>query len=470
MDYPTNLLCGSSRSPSNSRFGPHLAILWGLCLGIVGVVGCSDDDPPAEPLPPEIVVAACFELSGTSGTTQDDFSVDATCSTDSRTPPGPLEYRWDWEGSGEWDTEWSGNPLATHAYSTAGEFELVLDVREESGVQSQARRTITVTDPPVITVAACFELSDTSGTTQDDFSVDATCSTDSRTPPGPLEYRWDWEGDGEWDAEWSSDPLATHAYSTAGEFEIVLEVREESGVQNQARRTITVADPPLPPFAHYLLDGTGEDSSGNGFHGSVQGAEPATDRFGNPEGALFFRSRGDRVLVSPVPMVAREGLTIAAWVNMTRFFGNGTHNGNPILFYRVGTNSPYDEYYLTAHSGGALRFVLQGGGVGSGIVVEGAVSADTWHHVVGTWGEEELRIYVDGQLKESGVSPVVTLQSLPGQWFQIGATNGGNPPFWQFEGSMDDLRVFDRALTAAEILYMYKELSLVGRLGEGPDR
>jgi hypothetical protein len=93
----------------------HLStrILGAVAVGVIliSVAGCGDDSGS-----PDVNVTAVFSTSPAAGTVITDFSFDASAST---TSGGTLEYRWDWENDGTWDTGWSTTPMASHRYTDA---------------------------------------------------------------------------------------------------------------------------------------------------------------------------------------------------------------------------------------------------------------------------------------------------------------------------------------------------------------
>ena len=94
-------------------------------FGIVAVAftlaGCGDDETtsPGDGVTP--TVQARFEVSPASGTIITDFTFNAGASS---TSSGSLEFRWDWEGDGIWDTGWSTSATEAHRYSNYGGTQL----------------------------------------------------------------------------------------------------------------------------------------------------------------------------------------------------------------------------------------------------------------------------------------------------------------------------------------------------------
>ena len=87
---------------------------------------------------------------------------------------------------------------------------------------------------------------------------------------------------------------------------------------------------------------------------------------------------------------------------------------------------------------------------------EANVQDDRWHHLVGTMrpsGSDYLySIYVDGQLDNTLTNPV-GLTATSNGW-AIGARYDGT---WTYRGLIEDVRIFDRALTPAEVRKLYNQ-------------
>ena len=72
------------------------------------------------------------------------------------------------------------------------------------------------------------------------FIVDASTSTDRQDASGQLAVRWDWESDGVWDTNWSTDKIASHSYGREGNFAILLAVRDTGGLVAEETRPVIV--------------------------------------------------------------------------------------------------------------------------------------------------------------------------------------------------------------------------------------
>jgi hypothetical protein len=98
-----------------------------VVVGVLAVmlVGCSsstspDDAPTAE-----------LEISPTSGTVLTDFTLDASASEGvSRA----LQFRWDWENDGDWDTDWSSESTMTHRFASGETVTVAVEVKDGSEI------------------------------------------------------------------------------------------------------------------------------------------------------------------------------------------------------------------------------------------------------------------------------------------------------------------------------------------------
>jgi YD repeat-containing protein len=187
---------------------------------------------------------------------------------------------------------------------------------------------------------------------------------------------------------------------------------------------------------------TAVDASGHGNDGTITGATWTTaGKVGN---ALHFDGDVDYVEI-PHPGYLREG-SIATWLSLDSlpdaWFGM-TLTGAPIDGHDDGIN-------LGVHPGNSenLAFGIysnQWNWADSGITPQ----TDTWYHVVGTWGAEGLKIYVNGELK--GTHPYTG--GVPGytQYAYIGANSWGN----YLPGIADEVQIYNYALSDSEIQDLY---------------
>jgi concanavalin A-like lectin/glucanase superfamily protein len=149
-------------------------------------------------------------------------------------------------------------------------------------------------------------------------------------------------------------------------------------------------------------------------------------------------------------------LTVSAWISPASW--PGTYDQAPasgsILSKAAAagawfpTTPPNVGYTLSGGAGGVISFGAAVGGRLREVVATAAVPTGSWHHVAGTFNGTELAIYIDG--KPAGSAAVSgSLSPSTGTNLMVGADPIN--PVSKFTGAVDEVRVYSRALSAAEI-------------------
>ena len=212
-------------------------------------------------------------------------------------------------------------------------------------------------------------------------------------------------------------------------------------------------------IAYWPLDdwvgGTARDVTENGNDGTlVHGPVWVT---GQINGALEFDGLDDYVKVahSPTLNITGNALTITAWVKAETTGTQQIILSKPYL--STSHQSPYfaySIYLLYAGSSGysPLFWITWSGGGYSYIQSSQNIPTGQWVHIAGVYDRSLMRIYVDGILRGSAAAsgnPIGYTTPL-----RLG-TNGGLSEF--FKGQMDDVRIYDIALTGQEVLDLYND-------------
>ncbi len=90
--------------------------------------------------------------------------------------------------------------------------------------------------PPV----AVFTAGDNIGNIETLFTFDATGSYDLEDDKSELNIRWDWQDDGLWDTEFSTDKIFQHGFGKDGFYNVKLEVKDTKGLKSDYSEIITV--------------------------------------------------------------------------------------------------------------------------------------------------------------------------------------------------------------------------------------
>ncbi|MBI5543095.1 MAG: hypothetical protein HY901_04355 [Deltaproteobacteria bacterium] len=86
----------------------------------------------------------------------------------------------------------------------------------------------------------------------------------------------------------------------------------------------------------------------------------------------------------------------------------------------------------------------------------GSVTIDTWHQLAATYDGDTLNAYVDGQLVTSNSAPSGPADNDPAHSLKLGR-HAVRPAF--FAGAIDETRLYDHAITAAEVLSLYEDIA-----------
>jgi hypothetical protein len=207
------------------------------------------------------------------------------------------------------------------------------------------------------------------------------------------------------------------------------------------------------PLAHYPFDGDAVDATGNGYDGSVQGGSfIGSARLGSD--ALALDGEDDYVEVGGIPDgQLTEGLTVAAWIRPDALTPPGSDYGMRIVA-DDSNGSPGSGYALSLGDGGSGRLRFYNRGKDTISLDTGAVvSPGQWHHVAAVYdgSTPSRQIYVDGTQEAALAADTGTWQTDPGP-LTIGGESDASPEQEQyFDGRIDDVRVYDRALSASEV-------------------
>ncbi|PIY52207.1 MAG: hypothetical protein COZ01_08505, partial [Zetaproteobacteria bacterium CG_4_10_14_0_8_um_filter_55_43] len=197
-------------------------------------------------------------------------------------------------------------------------------------------------------------------------------------------------------------------------------------------------------LANYPFSGNANDTSGNAHNGTVINATLTTDRFGNPNEAYAFNGSNTEIALGS--WFNFQSFTISLWVNPGStqvtyadiFDNNHTGTTNFVMQRNVGANQ-----YIFGSSGGPDAQV--------------DLTAGQWQHIVVTRDSASLthKYYLNGTLIQTVPGQVAANYS--GQFLRLGRWGGGGR-YWN--GVMDEVVMYDHALTANEVQALYNHTNL----------
>ena len=209
---------------------------------------------------------------------------------------------------------------------------------------------------------------------------------------------------------------------------------------------------------YWQLNGNANDSSGQGNHGTIVGATATTDRFGTANMAMSFDGTTNSVNIgNPANLNpdAWPAITLSAWINTNIIRADQGIIGKNRAAYRtifvsLGNNG------LKANQ---ACIVL---GDAPWLCDTTVLSINTWYHIVSVATNAGRSIYLNGSLVVS--DGVVKSLNTTGCLWCIGMMRAMTGPF---SGKIDEVKIFNRALTDAEILSMYNHEK--GKFSVGKD-
>jgi len=191
-----------------------------------------------------------------------------------------------------------------------------------------------------------------------------------------------------------------------------------------------------------LDDGSGltaVDSSVNANNGTLIGDPQWV--VGQNGSALEFNGNDYVDCGNNASLNITEHITIASWVN-TDDAGNGQHN--PYL-----TKGDY-SYALKHAAGNSIEFYIYDGGWRTISHPVDSSFNSVWHHLAGTYDGNELKLYIDGGLQAADEH----VGSIATNNFNVNIGRNSEATDRFYEGRIDDVLIYNRALSEAEVLYL----------------
>ncbi len=191
------------------------------------------------------------------------------------------------------------------------------------------------------------------------------------------------------------------------------------------------------------------DITGNGNDGTFNGdVEWVAGYIGS---GVYFDTAGERIVVGPIdPTAGTDAMTLAAWINWEGQGHSIEHQG--IIGKRLGWTTTGDtiKWFWEATPANALLFRADYSGGGTGLWWGNTLLepyANEWIHVALTWDNGTAVQYINGE--EVSTGNVTFRESANETPVTIGCVDSTNNE--TFVGTIDEVRIYNHALTPAEI-------------------
>jgi len=213
---------------------------------------------------------------------------------------------------------------------------------------------------------------------------------------------------------------------------------------------VTAEDECVPPqeglVAWYVFNGDADNQVTDAHDGTVLGAQFCPDRFEQEQSALHFDGVNDYVWIAdPIhPAAASVGTWFRTTGGSTMSFVRERNYGYHLAVLHDGSG---DHLFVDCYVGdGSLRYTWIGP---AGEAIDGE-----WHHLVWTYSGDRFRVYLDGgPLFEDGSHGA----GLPLHYRTLALALGrqADYPGDYYNGDLDEVFFYDRALTADEVEDIY---------------
>jgi hypothetical protein len=220
----------------------------------------------------------------------------------------------------------------------------------------------------------------------------------------------------------------------------------------EAPEVVMAQDPGTDSLvAHYAMENSVQDSSGNGYDGTAFNDPTYGPSLPGEGQALQFDGFADYVELPIGPLLSTlTDSTFATWVN---FPGTG---GDWQRIFDFGTSSSEGYMFLCPRvPAGPIRFAITPAAGASESILETTRQLPSgWHHlaIVIDSANMQMQLYLDGEVAASG--PTATLPTDLGNTTQNWLGRSQYAADAYFTGSLDEFRIYDRALSAGEVRYL----------------
>lgn len=206
------------------------------------------------------------------------------------------------------------------------------------------------------------------------------------------------------------------------------------------------------PVAWYPFTGNANDAVGS-LNGTVSGATLTTDRFGNANSAYSFDGVDDNIIFNQPWTTAIDNFTATAWLKRTGGGVSAVCNGQNAF----GVGGPDNGYAIKC--GTAINFDLCG--IGGPTSPPNSITTGIWHFVTVVRENGLCKIYINGMLQPNTST---NAPNIPAVRALIGSLNL-SVDF--FGGSIDEVKIYNTALTAAQVQNEFVTNNVVQKPGSG---
>jgi uncharacterized protein (TIGR02145 family) len=180
-----------------------------------------------------------FTIKPESGNTTTIFEFDASSSLKESLEDNPVFLRWDWDSDGTFDKMYTSGEKYSHRFFQKGNYRITLEAATLLGRKDTVSLVLDIPQgysPP----RAAINIIPDSANIFTEFVFDASGSKDDEDSLDQLKFRWDFDGDGQWDTEFLSDPEVIHKFDDNKYYDVGLEVKDPQDMINKTSTQLIV--------------------------------------------------------------------------------------------------------------------------------------------------------------------------------------------------------------------------------------
>ncbi|MBU6157393.1 MAG: T9SS type A sorting domain-containing protein [Bacteroidetes bacterium] len=204
------------------------------------------------------------------------------------------------------------------------------------------------------------------------------------------------------------------------------------------------------------FNGNANDESGNGNNGTVNGATLTSDRFGISGRAYFFNGVDNLISIpnSNSLNITGKQISISLWINSNNDLNDDKYKGISKGGYLAG--SGYEFIFRNGGDNGTMQFTAGGPGYYAYGTTNYNINAESskWFHTAAVLNNGKISIYINGVLYSEyavGFSSLLSNNSP----LLIGTRDPANNLIGYLKGKLDDIAIWNRALSEQEIKNLY---------------
>ena len=243
-------------------------------------------------------------------------------------------------------------------------------------------------------------------------------------------------------------------------------------LQNELAKlnSVTFPVPTNGLVAWYPFNGNVNDESGNNNNGQLTNASLTSDR-NNLQNKAFkfdhigasFSQLSKEIYIPYKPTLNQEKISVSVWVNPKSYFWTGNSNDpNSAIVYRFenGYSNPNGQVWgirYNANDFGA--FILAASSTNnqqsSDLRQLTPLELGKWANITFTFDGSSFKLYYNGALVKE-TTTTLALNKLGNSGISVGVSRQANGFWYQADADIDDIAIWNRALTAVEILKIYQ--------------